>query len=87
MSFFSGITNYFSSDPAAKLTAAKERVTQLEADLSAARSEVSKLESAALPPAGVSGSDGVAGGRRRRKSKKTRRSTTRSRNGRKSSRL
>ena len=85
MSFFSGITNYFSSDPAAKLTAAKEKVVQLEADLSAARAEVSKLESAAIPPAGVSGSDSVTGGRRR-KSKKTRR-TKRSRNGRKSSRL
>jgi len=88
MSFFSGITSYFSSDPSAKLTAAKAKVTDAEAALQAAKDEVAKLEGESIPSTASMSSDSVAGGRRKgKKSKRTRRTSTRSRNGRKSSRL
>jgi hypothetical protein len=89
MSYFSGFTSYFSSDPAAKLTAAKAKVTDAEAALQAAKDEVTKLEGESIPATAPVSSDGVTGGRRRKgkKSKRTRRTATRSRSGRKSSRL
>jgi hypothetical protein len=88
MSFFSGITSYFSSDPSAKLDAAKAKVTDAEAALQAAKDEVSRLEGESIPATAPVSSDGVAGGRRKgKKSKRTRRTATRSRSGRKSSRL
>ena len=87
MSFFSGITSYFSSDPAAKLTAAKAKVTEAETALQAAKDEVSSLESSNIGSATPVGDGGVGGRRRKgKKSKRTRRTTTRSRNGRKPSR-
>lgn len=88
MNYFSGFTSYFSSDPAAKLTAAKAKVTDAEAALQAAKDEVSKIEGESIPSTESMSSDAVTGGRRKgKKSKKTRRTTKRSRSGRKSSRL
>jgi hypothetical protein len=88
MSYFSGFTSYFSSDPAAKLTAAKAKVTDAEAALQAAKDEVTKLEGESIPATESMSSDSVGGRRRKgKKSKRTRRTATRSRSGRKSSRL
>jgi hypothetical protein len=87
MSFFSGITSYFSSDPAAKLTAAKSKVTEAEAALQAAKDEVSAVENESMSATTSMASDSVGGRRRKgKKSKRTRRTTTRSRSGRKPSR-
>lgn len=87
MSFFSGITGYFSSDPAAKLTAAKAKVADAETALQVAKDEVSALENESMSASTSMASDSVTGGRRRgKKSKRTRRTTTRSRSGRKPSR-
>lgn len=79
MSYFSGFTSYFSSDPAAKLEAAKARVADAESALQTAKDEVSKLESESLGSVTPVADGGVGG--RRRKSKKTRRITKRSRSG------
>lgn len=87
MNYFSGFTSYFSSDPAAKLTAAKAKVADAETALQAAKDEVSALENESMSATTSMASDSVTGGRRRRKNKKTRRTTTRSRSGRKSNRL